>query len=204
MKVCHKFLLTIGREYGCGGKLIADAIGKDLDVPVFDKNLIAMIAKKHGFDEDALTSSDEKLSIPFFEPYSPYGADNSSLSERLFIHQAEIIKEEADRGSAIFIGRCANDILRNYDDLINVFIYAPKAYRIQRIMDAEDIADSTAAEKIIRRMDKNRRSYYQFYTDKKWGSPEGMDLLINSASVGIDGTVATIESYLKLRGYITD
>ena len=74
--------------------------------------------------------------------------------------------------------------------------------RIQRIMEVEDISDSSAAEKILRRTDKSRRSYYQFYTDKKWGSSEGMDLLINSASLGIDGSVHLIEDYLRLRGYI--
>ena len=202
MKVCHKFLLTIGREYGCSGKKIADIIGEDLGVPVFDRNLIAMIAKKHGYDETALTDSDEKVTIPFFEPYSSYGSDIATLPEQLFTHQAQIIKEEADKGPAIFIGRCANDILRHYDDLVNVFLYAPKPWRIEQIMQAEDIEDSTAAEKIVRRIDKTRRSYYQFYTDKKWGSTEGMDMLINVSTVGVDGVVAMIEALLKQRGYI--
>ena len=204
MKILKKFQLTIGREYGCGAKLIADAISKALDIPVFDRNLIAMIAKKHGFDEDALTSSDERLAIPFFEPYSSYGTGTGSIAEKLFIHQAQIIKEEADKGPSIFVGRCANDILRHYPDVVNVFIYAPKEYRINRIMEVEDIADAGAAEKIIRRMDKTRRSYYQFYTDKRWGTKEGMDLMIDSASIGFDGAVSLIEHYLKCRGYIED
>ena len=204
MKLSRKVLITIGREYGCGGKVIADALSADLDIPVFDKNMIAMIAKKHGYSEEALVSSDERLSSPFFEPYAPYGTgtESGAISERLFILQAQIIKEQADKGSGIFIGRCANDILRHYDDVINIFIFAPKAARIQRIMEVEDIADSAAAEKIIRRMDKTRRSYYQSYTDKKWGSTEGMDLLINSASLGKEGSVALIEDYLRRRGYL--
>ena len=140
--------------------------------------------------------------IPFFEPYPSFGLDTGSISDKLYIMQSEIIREEANRGSAIFIGRCANDILEKYDDVVNIFIYAPKAIRLQRIMEVEDISDSSAAEKILRRTDKSRRSYYQFYTDKKWGSSEGMDLLINSASLGIDGSVRLIEDYLRLRGYI--
>lgn len=202
MKLRHKVLITVGREYGSGGKVISDALSRDLDIPVFDKNMIAMIAKKHGFSEDALTSSDERLSSPFFEPYSPYGGDTGGISEKLFIMQSQIIKEAADRGSAIFIGRCADDILRHYEDVVKIFVFAPKAARIARIMEVEDISDSGAAEKIVRRMDKTRRSYYQFYTDRKWGSSEGMDLLINSASVGIAGAVGLIEDYLVRRGYL--
>ena len=202
MKLCHKVLITIGREYGSGGKLISDALSRDLKIPVFDKNMIAMIAKKHGYSEEALLSSDERLSSPFFEPYAPYGSESGAITERLFILQSQIIKAEAEKGSAIFIGRCANDILRHFDDVVNIFIFAPKPARIQRIMEVEDISDSSAAEKIIKRMDKTRRSYYQFYTDKKWGSTEGMDLLINSASLGTEGSVALIEEYLRRRGYL--
>ena len=202
MKLCHKVLITIGREYGSGGKVISDALSRDLDIPVFDKNMIAMIAKKHGYSEDALLSSDERLSSPFFEPYAPYGSDSGAISEKLFILQSQIIKQEAEKGSAIFIGRCADDILRHFDDVINIFIYAPKPARIQRIMEVEDISDFSAAEKIVRRIDKTRRSYYQFYTDRKWGSSEGMDLLINSATIGFDGAVGLIEDYLKRRGYL--
>ena len=205
MKLCRKLLLTIGREYGSGEKIITEILSHDLNIPVFDKNLISMIAKKHGFDEAALASSDERLANPFFEPYTPYGtAESGTLAERLFIHQAEIIKEEANRGSAIFVGRCANDILRHYDDVISIFIFAPKAARIKRVMELEHISDAAAAEKDLRRVDKARRAYYQFYTDKRWGSPEGMDLLINSASAGPEAAAHTIEDYRRRRGYIED
>ena len=115
--------------------------------------------------------------------------------------QANIIKEEADKGSAIFVGRCANDILRKYDDVLSFFIFAPKEARIDYITRADDIAGASAADKIIRRMDKARRNYYQFYTDRKWGTTDGMDMLLNSAGLGIDGCVRAIENYLVLRGY---
>lgn len=201
MKLIKKTLITIGREYGSGGRATAEALSRDLNIPVFDKNMISMIAKKHGYDEDALIASDEHLSNPFFEPYSPYGLDTGSISERLFIAQSEIIREEAKKGSAIFVGRCANDVLRKEEGLVNVFIYAPKVKRIERIMSIENIADSLAADKIVRRTDKGRRSYYQFYTDKKWGSTDDMDLMINSGPLGIDGTVGVIEDYLVRRGF---
>ena len=150
----------------------------------------------------ALTSSDERLSNPFFDPYSPYGLDTGAISERLFLAQADIIKEQADKGSAIFVGRCANDVLRKYDDVVSIFIYAPKNDRIKRIMSIEKIEDPLAADKIVRRTDKARRSYYQFYTDKKWGSTEDMDLMLDSSKLGIEGTTGLIEDYLIRLGYV--
>jgi len=202
MKLLKKVLITVGREYGSGGRAISEGLGRDLNIPVFDKNMIAIIAKKNGYDEDALTSSDERLSNPFFDPYSPYGLDTGAISERLFLAQADIIKEQADKGSAIFVGRCANDVLRKYDDVVSIFIYAPKNDRIKRIMSIEKIEDPLAADKIVRRTDKARRSYYQFYTDKKWGSTEDMDLMLDSSKLGIEGTTGLIEDYLIRLGYV--
>ena len=106
MKVKKKFLITVGREYGSGGKVIAEQIGKDLDIKVYDKNLIEMIAKKHDLDKDTLVNDDERLSNPFFEPYINYGIDTASRSSRLFALQSQIIREEANEGPAIFLGRC--------------------------------------------------------------------------------------------------
>ena len=196
-----KILLTVGREYGSGGRVISEALGRDLGIPVFDKNMLSMIAKKHGYDEKALAASDEKLTTPFFESYFPYGTDSGGIAERLFLLQASIIKEEADKGSGIFIGRCANDVLREYDNVINIFIFAPKADRIKRIMEVDQISDPAQAEKMIKRMDKTRRSYYQFYTDKRWGTTDDMDLMINSSALGIEGSVTLIEDFLYRGGY---
>lgn len=202
MKLLKKVIITIGREYGSGGKAIAEALAKDLGIKLYDKNLIELIAERHNIDPDVLEATDERISNPFFDPYISYGIDTASRSSRLFALQSNIIREAANEDSAIFVGRCANDILWEYPDVIRIFIYAPKLDRIQRIMVKEGIAEDLAAEKIIRRMDKARRSYYQFYTDKKWGSSEGMDLLINSSVLGIEGTAGLIEDFLARKGYI--
>ncbi len=202
MKLLKKVIITIGREYGSGGKAIAEALAKDLGIKLYDKNLIELIAERHNIDPDVLEATDERISNPFFDPYISYGIDTASRSSRLFALQSNIIREAANEDSAIFVGRCANDILWEYPDVVRIFIYAPKLDRIQRIMVKEGIAEDLAAEKIIRRMDKARRSYYQFYTDKKWGSSEGMDLLINSSVLGIEGTAGLIEDFLARKGYI--
>ena len=202
MKLKKKVLVTIGREYGSGGKKIAEALGKDLGIPVYDKNLLKIIAEKHDIDADLLENDDENLSNPFFEPYFTYGIDTASRSSRLFSLQSRIIREKADKESAIFVGRCADDVLSDYDDVVSIFIYAPKDVRIKRIMRTEDIADSLAAEKILKRVDKARRSYYQFYTDRKWGTTDGHDLIINSACLGLKGTLEFIEDFLVRLGYV--
>ncbi|MBQ6385615.1 MAG: cytidylate kinase-like family protein [Lachnospiraceae bacterium] len=204
MKINKKVLITIGRQFGSGGRLISEALGEKLGIPVYDKNIISIIAKKHGYDEQALVNSDERLANPFFEPYSPYGTDTGTISEKLFMLQAQIIKEEADKGSCVFIGRCANDVLRNYEDVVRIFIYAPREVRIRRVMERENIASEETAARALRKADKARRAYYQFYTDKKWGTPEGMDLLFDSEIFGIDGSAEFIIDFLRRKGYVSD
>ena len=154
--------------------------------------------------EQVIAVLDERLANPFFEPYSPYGTDTGTISEKLFMLQAQIIKEEADKGSCVFIGRCANDVLRNYEDVVRIFIYAPREVRIRRVMERENIASEETAARALRKADKARRAYYQFYTDKKWGTPEGMDLLFDSEIFGIDGSAEFIIDFLRRKGYVSD
>lgn len=199
MKIMKKVLVTIGREKGSGGRQIGEALAKDLDISCFDRNMIEMIAKKHGYDEEVLSSEDEKLTNPFFEPYTQYGME-AALSEKLFIMESGIIKEEAEKGSAIFIGRCADDVLSGNPTLVNIFIYAPREDRVRRIAENENLSEGDA-DRLIKKIDKRRRAYYQFYTDRKWGTKEGMDLMLNSSALGIDGCVAVIEAFLRAKGF---
>ena len=103
MKLKKKVLVTIGREYGSGGKKIAEALGKDLGIPVYDKNLLKIIAEKHDIDADLLENDDENLSNPFFEPYFTYGIDTASRSSRLISIQSRLIRENADKECAVFV-----------------------------------------------------------------------------------------------------
>lgn len=202
MKLKKKLIVTLGREYGSGGRVIAETVGKELDMPVYDKNMLALVAKKSGLDHDRLVSEDERLANPFLEQYIPYGIDTGSVGERLFTGQSNIIRQKAAAESCVFVGRCSDDILRDYEDCVHIYVFAPRIDRIKRIMQVEDIADSLAAEKILKKVDKQRKSYYQFYTDRKWGGTEGKDLMINSSSTGIDGAVNVILAYLCIKGYI--
>lgn len=204
MKLKKKVVLTVGREYGSGGRVIAEAVGSALNIPVYDKNMLITISKEKGMDVNQLESEDERLTNPFFEPYIPYGLDTGSIGEQLFNSQSALIREKAATESCIFVGRCSDDVLRNETDCFHIYIYAPRIERIKRIMSVEDISDSLAAEKILKKIDKQRKSYYQFYTDRKWGSTEGKDLMINSTTTGIEGAANLILAFLHTKGYLED
>lgn len=202
MELKKRLIITIGREYGSGGRAVAEKLGEILSVPVYDKNMLTMAAKKSGIDETILASEDERLVNPLFEPYVPFGVDNGSMGEKLFDLQRRIIKEKAENSSCIFVGRCSDQILEGYDNTFHFYIYAPKIQRIKRIMEVEQIQERAAAEKILKKVDKQRKSYYQFFTDQKWGSTEGKDMMLNSGTLGIDGVVQVILDFLKMRGYV--
>ena len=201
MKLTRILHLCVGREYGSGGRAISEVLGDILDIPVYDVNILSELAEKEGLDKDVLKSEDEKLASPFFSNYITYHAGETMLSDRIFNMQADLIREKAAEGSAIFVGRCADEILREDPDMHSIYIYAPIEDRIHRAMERENLSRADA-EKFVRRMDKQRRSYYQFYTDKKWGSTEGRDLLLNSAVLGIGGTARFLADYLVHLGFV--
>lgn len=205
MKLKKKVLITIGREYGSGGKAIADMLGKVLDIPVYDKNILYMLAEKTGLSEKFLEDEDERKRIPFYDTYMPLGnSQYGSLNEHMFTAQCGLIREKAQEGSGIFVGRCADQVLRRFDEAFHFFVFAPRADRLARIMDIEQINEVEAGNKILKKVDKQRRSYYQFYTDKKWGHSEGMDMLINSSTLGYEGAVNLILHFLKEKGYVEE
>lgn len=202
MELKKKLIITIGREYGSGGRAVAEKLGKMLSMPVYDKNMLTMAAQKSGIDEDYLASEDERLTNPLFEPYVPFGVDSGSLGERLFDIQRRIIKEKAAASSSIFVGRCSDQILAGYENTFHFFIYAPRLQRIKRIMEVEQIQECSAAEKILKKVDKQRKSYYQFFTDQKWGSTEGKDLMLNTGTLGVEGAAQVIIDFLRIKGYV--
>lgn len=202
MELKKKLIITIGREYGSGGKAVAEKLGERLSMPVYDKNMLTIAAKKSGIDENYLASEDERLTNPLFEPYVPFGVDNGSLGERLFDIQRKIIKEKAEASSCIFVGRCSDQILWGYDNTFHFYVFAPRIQRIKRIMEVEQIQERSAAEKILKKVDKQRKSYYQFFTDRKWGSTEGKDLMLNTGTLGVEGAVQVIIDFLKVKGYV--
>ena len=194
------YVITIGREYGSGGREIAEKLAKSLNISFYDKNLINIVAERSGYRVEILDKADEKAANPLFSGYNiPPGFDVGTINDKLFWNQSSVIKDLAQKESCVIVGRCADYVLRDMDNVLNVFIQASMEARINRIMDRYLIDVPNIAKKEIQREDKIRRSYYQFYTDRKWGGNLGHHLVIDSSVLGVDGTVELIRTMAKMR-----
>ena len=205
VNVMKKRIITIGREFGSNGRIIAEKLADATGLKCYDKSLIKEAAKRSGMWEDVLDNLDEKPSKSFLynvvmDPYAfMHTVDNQNygmdLGQRAFLATSDTIRHLADAEPAIFIGRCADYVLRDRDDVLRIFLYAPLEDRVSVVMQRFSLTEKKAKEQIIKE-DKARASYYNYYSSGKWGSPESYDVLLNTASFGIEGTVKAIEALL--------
>ncbi len=189
------YVITIGRQYGSGGRFIAQELAKELNIPFYDNELLAKAAIDSGLDKDIVKSYDEKKDGTFtgFIP-SLYGYD-MTMGQKVFLAQFDAIKKIADEGSCIIVGRCADYVLRDRSNVINVFITASEEDCVARCVKYYGL-DEKKARDVIKKTDKKRANYYNFYTDKKWGKVDNYDLTINSG-IGIAETCAVIKTYVE-------
>ncbi len=198
-KLCDmekKIIINIGRQFGCGGKRIASALSERLGIPVYDNELLIKAAERSGVSEEFFLRCDEKKS--FFQLSFSQNAIND---EGLFEIQSKVIRDIAQENSAIFVGRASDYILRDMECL-NVFITAPMPNRIKAVAERCCLSEEEA-EKLILRKDNARKSWYNFFTLKRWGLAANYDLCIDSTLLGIDGTADFIIDFAKRRGMIT-
>ena len=189
-----KLIITIGRQFGSGGKAVADELGRKLGIPVYDSELITEAARKSGISEEFFHKRDEKRRALFI------GLKSGMDDEVLFRIQSEVIRDLASKGSAIFVGRASDYVLRDLD-CIDVFISAPLEARVKRIMERQGLSESEA-ETLIERKDSGRAEYYDFFTFSKWGVAANYDLCIDSSILGIEGTADLIIDFARKRGLI--
>ena len=189
-----KVLITIGRQFGSGGKAVAEELGRRLGIPVYDDELITEAARKSGIAEEFFHKRDEKRRALFI------GMKSGMDDEILFGIQSDAIRELASKGSAIFVGRASDYVLRDMD-CVDVFISAPLEARIKRIMERQSLSASEA-EDLIERKDRGRAEYYDFFTFSKWGVASNYDLCIDSSVLGISGTAELIIDFAKKRGLL--
>ncbi len=189
-----KLIITIGRQFGSGGKAVADELGRRLGIPVYDSELITEAARKSGIAEEFFKQRDEKRRSLFI------GLKSGMDDEILFGIQSEAIRDLADKGSAIFVGRASDYVLRDRD-CVDVFISAPLEARVKRIMERQGLSESEA-EDLIGRKDRGRAEYYDFFTFSKWGSATNYDLCIDSSILGIEGTAEMIIKFAQMRGLL--
>lgn len=198
----NNLIITIGRQYGSGGHQIAKELSKLLGIKMYDKELIDLASKTSGISEELLKSCDEKATNSFLYSLSlgAYsmehtfsGTPTMPLIDRVFAAQANVITEIAERESCIFVGRCADSILRDYDNVISVFIQTDIERRIDRVCEYENISRDKAAD-IIRKADKKRASYYNYFSDRRWGNATTYDLCIDSR-IGFENVAMIIKFF---------
>lgn len=195
----QKISITIGRQCGSGGKEIGVRLGELLGFRVYDSDLLSIAAQKSGMHPEPLRRVEERatssllytLAIGSSLHGAQYFGIDMPINDQLFITQTEIIKNAAEEENGIFIGRCADYVLRSHPHCINVFVYADKENRLERVCREQEISRESASN-IITKTDKRRASYYNFYTGKKWGRPENYHLCVDSALLGVEGTAQMI------------
>lgn len=189
-------IITIGRQFGSGGKEIGEKLAQEFNVGFYDKALLSRTAKESGFCEEIMEVHDERPTSSFLynlvmDTYS-FGYNASAfgdmpISHKIFLAQFDTIKKIASEGPCVIVGRCADYALEEYDNVLNVFIYADEETKTKRIMEKYQV-DAKAARDMMNKKDKQRQSYYNYYSSRKWGRADSYDLCINSAVLGIDGT----------------
>ena len=195
-------IITIGRQFGSGGREIGEKVAKHFGIPCYDKELLSKVSQNSGFAQEMIKKHDEKPTGSFLynlvmDTYS-FGYNASSfvdmpISQKVFLAQFDTIKKLAEEGPAVFIGRCADSALSDKKNVINIFIQADEAFRVKKVMSRyADIDTEQKALDMMNKKDKQRQSYYNYYTSKKWGRSDTYDLCINTALLGVEGTVKLI------------
>lgn len=207
-----KTVITIGREYGSAGKEIGTKLAQELGIQIYDKEMLSRAAKESGICQELFENHDEKPTNSFLYSlvmdtysmgYSSSTFGEMPLNHKVFLAQFETIKKIADEGPCILVGRCADYALEDRANVLSVFIHADLDARIRRIARIYDLTDAKAKDKIIK-IDKQRSSYYNYYTNKKWGDVDSYDVSLSSSELGIDGTVEALKALIKIREGLTE
>ncbi|MEE3470727.1 MAG: cytidylate kinase-like family protein [Butyrivibrio hungatei] len=200
-------IVTIGRQFGSGGREIGEMVADHFGIKCYDKELLSRAAKESGFCEEMIQNHDERPTNSFLynlvmDTYS-FGYNSSSfvdmpISHKVFLAQFDTIKKIAKEEPCIIVGRCADYALSDLPNVLNLFIYGDEECKIKRIRERfSDITSNEKAREMMIKKDKQRQSYYNYYSSKKWGRADSYDLCINSSILGIEGTVKLIIQYIE-------
>ena len=200
-------IYTIGREFGSGGKAVGEKLAERLGIKLYDKELLQQAAKDSGFCEEIFENHDEKPTNSFLyslvmDTYSVSGYSaapflDMPLNHKVFLAQFETIKKIAETESCVIVGRCADYALADNPDCINIFIHADMDIRVRNICKSLNVTENKARD-IINKTDKQRASYYNYYTSKKWGDSKSYNLSLDAGKLGIDNCVEMILKYREL------
>ena len=200
-------IITIGREYGSGGRQIGQEVAKYFGIKCYDKELLEHAANESGICKELFENHDERPTNSFLYSlvmdtysfgYSSSGFTDMPMNHKVFLAQFDAIKKIADEGPCILVGRCADYALESYKNVVSVFIHADLDARIRRIARIYNLTDAKAKDMILK-TDKKRAGYYNYYTNKKWSDSKSYELCLTSSELGIDGTANAIIDYVKLK-----
>lgn len=203
-----KYVITIGRQFGCGGREIGQYIANKLNIKYYDKEILAEAAKESGVRKEFFENADERSpsffdnlfsfnlgynSASFFAGSSPLSPDN------IYIMQSRVIEQIAQNESLVIVGRSADYVLRDHPCCISIFVHANMDDRVKRILERRDCISTDEAKNLAEKKDKLRANYYNYYTDKCWGKAQSYDLSLSSSSISTEEVGDLIIEYAKIR-----
>ena len=199
------YVISISREFGSGGRLIGKRLAAHLGIPCYDRTIIQKTSEKSGLSPDFIARAEERARSRFHMSIAPIGIGAPSftqhgvpISHQAFFAQAEVIRELADEGPCVIVGRCSDYVLGSRPECLKVFVHADLASRVERCVE-EYHSPSDDMERRVIQMDRGRSNYYNYYTGHSWGDMRRYDLTINSSTVGVDGAVDLIVAMVQAR-----
>ena len=196
-------IINVGRQVGAGGQEIGRMLAEDFDAKFYDRELLNLAAKESGFSEKFFKQNDEKkgflrglfnVQTPHLSGGNLYGSNFSQ--ESLFQFQSDAIRKAAQEGSCVFLGRCADYVLRDFENVVNVFVTASMDFRVELVSKVKEL-DAEHARKLIEHVESRRAQYYNYYTGKKWGAAESYDLCIDASILGLEETEKLIAEFIR-------
>lgn len=200
-------VITIARQYGSGGKTVGEMLAEDLGIHYYDKELMKLASDDSGINEALFVKADEKVksSLLFRVAKNVYQgelippeSDDFTSNDNLFNYQAKIIKELAKQESCVIIGRCADFVLRDYDNVLSVFVHAPEDFCLEQAAKKHSMS-TRELEKYIARTDKRRAEYYKYHTGREWTDARNYDFCLDSSKLGFERCVEEIKAYIRVR-----
>lgn len=197
-------VVTITRQFGSGGREIGRRLAEAYDIPFYDNEIISRAAKETGFAEAAFESVEDKATNSLLYSIAmgmnafsnqEVGFAGLSLDDRIFLAQSKVIRKVAEEGPCVIVGKCADYILKDREDVINLFIHASLDFRIKRAIEVEGVSPQSAAETVMKK-DKSRANYYKYHSGERWDNVLNYDMSIGSDRSGIENTVASLKTYL--------
>ena len=196
-------IINVGRQVGAGGQEIGRMLAKDFEAKFYDRELLNLAAKESGFSEKFFKQNDEKkgflrgllnVQMPHLSGGNLYGSNFSQ--ESLFQFQSDAIRKAAADGSCVFLGRCADYVLRDFDNVVNIFVTASIDFRLELVSKVKGL-DVDHARKLIEQVESSRAQYYNYYTGKKWGAADSYDFCIDASILGIEETEKLIAEFIR-------